>query len=240
MSNLSHLDESIVTPSRAGCVRARFKTLSGADNVYRASRSRFSSSPSVCRMKNNFFFSDCSSGGKHMSTDAVIIDMAPPRAPIPQRIQRRFEMSRVEIAHTPNRKATAASAIQRAWRKFCQRGKTMTRLARHFLNLGLSSPENYAEYETYIKLLTRRETITVCASLMAHIDSLAIISESSTARGRDLSARSVLSSYMICHHPNVVLGVDEKDDHSSVESVRELLLYSARKLTRALDTMTKA
>lgn len=116
----------------------------------------------------------------------------------------------------------------------------MTRLARHFLNLGLSSPENYAEYETYIKLLTRRETITVCASLMAHIDSLAIISESSTARGRDLSARSVLSSYMICHHPNVVLGVDEKDDHSSVESVRELLLYSARKLTRALDTMTKA
>ena len=201
-------------------------------------------------MKNNFFL-DSSSGGKHICTDAVIIDMAPPLAPIPRRIERRFETEpvgrdldsnrrgrRVEIAtHAPNRRATAASAIQRAWRKF--RGKSLTRLATNFLNLGLSSPENCAaEYETYIKLLTRRETIAVCESLMARIESLMINAESN-ARG-NLSARTVLSSYMICHHHDVVLGVDEKDDHSSIHSMRELLLYCARKLTRTLDTMTKA
>jgi hypothetical protein len=238
MSNFTHLDESIVTPKRARIS----KLFNGADSVYRATRVRVSSSPSVCRMKNKVFFLD----SEHICTNAVVISMEPPRAPIPRRIERRFETlklrnrdARVEIAtHAPNRRANAAAAaIQRAWRKF--RGKSLTRLATNFLSLGLSSPENCAaEYETYIKLLTHRETIAVCESLMARIESLTINAESNT-RG-NLSARTVLSSYMICHHHDVVLGVDDKDDYSSIQSMRELLLYSARKLTRTLDTMTQA
>jgi hypothetical protein len=194
MSNFTHLDESIVTPKRARIS----KLFNGADSVYRATRVRVSSSPSVCRMKN--FFLDSSSGGEHICTNAVIISMEPPRAPIPRRIERRFETlklrnrdARVEIAtHAPNRRVNAAAAaIQRAWRKF--RGKSLTRLATNFLSLGLSSPENCAaEYETYIKLLTHRETIAVCESLMARIESLTINAESN-ARG-NLSARTVLSS----------------------------------------------
>ena len=196
-------------------------------------------------MKNNFFL-DSSSGGTHICTEAVIIELEPPLAPIPRRIERRFDTepggrdssSHQVATHAPNRRATAAAAIQRAWRKF-REGKSLTRLAKNFLRLGLSSPENCAAgYETYIKILTRRETIAVCESLMARIESLMIKAESN-AQG-NLSSRTLLSSYMICHHHDVVLGVDDKDEYSSIQSMRELLLYSARKLTRTLDAMTKA
>lgn len=50
MYNFAHLDESIVTPTRARLS----KLLNGADSVYRATRVRFSSSSSVCNEEQLF------------------------------------------------------------------------------------------------------------------------------------------------------------------------------------------
>ena len=63
MSNFTHLDESIVTPKRARIS----KLFNGADSVYRATRVRVSSSPSVCRMKNKVFFLD----SEHICTNEL-------------------------------------------------------------------------------------------------------------------------------------------------------------------------
>ena len=166
----------------------------------------------------------------------LVVDLDPPRAPIPMRVRRRFEDESNDaadaIARETSASAPSASADEAMKRELNKNGSssprcadwTPRRVATQFLNAKLSVPRE--SFEEFMALIVAESTISLTRAWLERVEAR------SASKVGSSTPRVVLSAYMILHHSDVVMG------GSSPEEVS--LLTSSRELVQALEAVAVA